>query len=205
MCVIIVATKNKIDEKTIREAFRINDDGAGIAWREGNKVKWIKGLMKVEDLIKELKNVNNFPHIVHCRAATSGGKLKELTHPFPCDGITRNALEGQADAVLFHNGVVHDYEELILRLANILGRKTLNKILEYPSLSDTLVIAEIVGKIGKNFLKLITGKWVYFTPTELTFYGSFIKKNGFYYSNLIGLPSNEIDWLTRWKYDNFLK
>jgi glucosamine 6-phosphate synthetase-like amidotransferase/phosphosugar isomerase protein len=202
MCIIIVAMKNKVDEKTVREAFRVNSDGAGIAWREKNKIRWIKGLMDVEDLIKELKSINNFPHILHCRSATSGGRSKELTHPFPCDGITKNTVIGEAKAVLFHNGVVHNYEELLWKCANILGRKTLNRILEYPSLSDTLVVAEIVGKLGKNFLKLLSGRWVYFTQTELTFYGTFIKKDGFYYSSLV---ESSIDWLRRWKYDELLK
>lgn len=109
MCLLIVANKEWPRQEILEAAQTQNSDGIGIAWKEGKKVHWKKGL-KLEEL-DQYKDVG-YPTLIHFRAASAGmgGNNPQLCHPFP---ITRTAsldLEGTTTAVLAHNGNWHKWE-----------------------------------------------------------------------------------------------
>lgn len=185
MCVIIgTIGKEKVSDKEIREAWQGNSDGAGIAWRDGSgKIRVEKGFMKLKEFEEAYAKINVFPHVLHFRIGTSGDKCPELTHPFPCDGHTKNSLEFTADEVLFHNGIVSNWKDLLFTLAPALKKGELKRMLAEP-LNDTRVIAYYVERIGKEILGLADGKWLHFDKNNLTTYGQGWEKEGkFFYSN----------------------
>lgn len=90
-----------------------NPDGAGYAFvgKQG-KVKFKKGFMKLEDLLADLEpqreKLKQTYFAIHFRIGTSGKNDEHTTHPFPIstDFGQLRKLEGEEDAVLFHNGVL---------------------------------------------------------------------------------------------------
>lgn len=112
MCVIAFSKKG-VDaptEQQIREMFMANPDGAGYAYEEGNKVKYKKGFMTVDALLKELQPLEQWKNknlAIHFRIGTAGENDEHTCHPFP---ITTNygemrKTEGEGP-VLFHNGII---------------------------------------------------------------------------------------------------
>lgn len=160
MCVIIAIDRDdkKPDIDTLISCENQNGDGGGIAWVEGDKVFWKKGIdaKEIFDIMSEKKA----PIVIHFRIATAGGKSKELCHPFPISANTALALEGQADSVLFHNGHWNYYSETVMEqfqyefYIDKAGRKTKLR-LPYGAWSDSRAMAWLChisnGKFRKFF------------------------------------------------------
>lgn len=102
MCLIIFSPnfqKSRIDPDDLERAFKVNDDGAGMAYiKNGNVItdkpyfKWKHFKKAYEAATENLKG----PLLVHFRLSTSGEKNRENSHPFT---IKRNEL------VMAHNGI----------------------------------------------------------------------------------------------------
>jgi len=127
MCVIIVKPTGKlIPSEVIKRAWQQNPDGMGFAvWNRKWEIK--KGFMRLRDAIRALQphNKKSTKLIVHFRAATHGGRIPSLTHPFPVE-----FAEGRG--WLFHNGVfnIHAVEE---------------------NESDTSAFAKVISKMKPSF------------------------------------------------------
>lgn len=112
MCVIAYSPKGveAPSEEQIRAMFETNSDGAGYAYVKGGKVHYKKGFMCVEDLLKELKPLDQWKEIplaMHFRIGTAGKNDKHTCHPFPLttDFGEMRKTEGEGP-VLFHNGIL---------------------------------------------------------------------------------------------------
>ena len=114
MCVIAFSPKG-VDipsEEQIKQMWQHNPDGAGYAYvnRKG-KVVFKKGFMTLAELMAELEAPERFKNTnfaLHFRIGTSGKNDQATCHPFPisnCFGDLRKT-EGEADSVLFHNGIL---------------------------------------------------------------------------------------------------
>jgi predicted glutamine amidotransferase len=177
MCIIVICENNKPSFKELKLMEQVNTDGAGVAWREENYVTWKKGLnaKEVYELIQKL----NYPYIVHFRLATCGGKSPHLCHPFPVEKDVSLDLEGKTKAVLFHNGVWHDWRNLCLQTV-------IQKNVKFPcgAMSDTRAMAWFVNIHGTSVLNLINEKVVVFTNKKIMRFGEgWIKDDGIIYSN----------------------
>lgn len=114
MCVICFSPKGveAPTEEQITDMFYANPDGAGYAYEEGRTVKYKKGFMCVEDLLNELKPLEQWKNknlALHFRIGTAGENDAHTCHPFPITtsyGEMRKT-EGEG-AVLFHNGIIAD-------------------------------------------------------------------------------------------------
>lgn len=112
MCVIVFSPKGveAPTEEQIRDMYRANPDGAGFAYNGRNgKVKFKKGYMTVESLLKELQPLKRWTNrnlAIHFRIGTSGKNDQHTCHPFKISSRYDDlrALEGEGN-VLFHNGV----------------------------------------------------------------------------------------------------
>lgn len=192
MCVIVICKENFISEEEIIQCHIANPDGIGIAWREKDYVYYKKGFMELDEFLKWYSNFQKkdiFPHIMHFRLATSGGIKRNLTHPFPISFNNLN-LEGKTkEGIIFHNGVISNWENYIPVIANY----CIQKSMKFPKgpFSDTRLAAILVKILGKNILEILNGKWVYFTPQKLKTYGYFISKNGILFSNLTWQKKSE--------------
>ena len=91
-----------------------NPDGAGYAFVGRNgKIFYRKGFMTLDSLLKELENPERFKHTlfaIHFRIGTSGENDVHTCHPFPISTQYEDLrqMEGQEDAILFHNGIIDE-------------------------------------------------------------------------------------------------
>lgn len=114
MCVIAFSPKGTDipTEQQIRQMWQHNPDGAGYAYvNKKGKVVYRKGFMTLRELMKDLEVPERFKNTnfaLHFRIGTSGKNDQATCHPFPVSnnfGDLRKT-SGEADSVLFHNGVL---------------------------------------------------------------------------------------------------
>lgn len=185
MCVIIIADEGKRPStEMVKQAWKKNDHGGGIAWRQtspitGKKeVVWKKGLSleEMEKMCAELP----LPYIAHFRLVSSGSLCDELCHPFEITKENLNRSEGTTeDYVLFHNGTWgFNWSEKVLDIAlrpdNPYG-------LPKGEWSDTRAMSYMIAwskgnqENGHHFMDFIGQKGVAFGPTD---YDVFSGKDG---------------------------
>lgn len=114
-------------------------------------VWWKKGLKDDEEVKKFIKDQNlTFPLVIHFRTASIGGVLPELTHPFPTSGNAPLWLSGYAPEVLFHNGTISQWDDLVLNV----GLKSTEK---FPTgeWSDSRALAWLVQLKGSGILDFV--------------------------------------------------
>lgn len=180
MCVIMVVRDDKLrpTEVMIEKAAEYNDDGIGVAYREGDKenrvVVWHKGLENTDlDEVKKMAKDLPVPYVMHFRAASIGDVCKQLTHPFPIDVKVPLALTGKTKGrVLFQNGTWDDWRKWLLEAI-----VKSNVKLPAGKWSDTRAMAMLSGIYGDWFMELLsdTQKAVVFGPYD---YELFLGKDG---------------------------
>ena len=177
MCVILVCPKDVRPSSSVLYACHdANPLGAGVAWRENGKVRWVKNLGpgKLHTLLKTLEG----EVVIHFRWASVGGVNARLCHPFPVTKRANLSLSGNADTVLFHNGTWHGYVDALLRLEEV--RKS---PLPSSPMSDTRAAALVAHTTGPDVLKKLPGKWVWMNAQETKLYGHWQEWNGMQVSN----------------------
>ncbi len=171
MCVIFVVQGKRPTDEMVEKAWKKNDDGGGIAWREKVKtnagktellVRWDKGIEDVEEMKRYCREAP-LPFIAHFRIASCGGVKQELTHPFPIDENVPEMLKGQTGGyVLFHNGHWAKWGDYSMDMTIHLNKKT-----PKGAWSDSRAMAWAAGNYGNEVLNFIGEKCVIFSPTDL--------------------------------------
>lgn len=106
MCVIAVVDNSNCrpTDDEVAQMWRQNSMGGGVAWQEGGRVHFKKGLllMEMQKFFRDLP----VPFIGHFRISSCGDKgLAALTHPFLIEEGSPLHIEGVTESsVLFHNG-----------------------------------------------------------------------------------------------------
>jgi predicted glutamine amidotransferase len=173
MCVIAVALKRELPIETLRRCEQANAHGAGVAWADGKKVHWVKGITAEQAL--ELVKDKPFPHVYHFRIASVGSVRQSLCHPFPVRLKDLFELSGEEKSVLFHNGTVQNWKYL----SKVAGVKV------GDDFSDSSAMAKIVALRGPDFLNETPGKWCLMNADgTLDVYGGFEKHDGALFSNM---------------------
>jgi hypothetical protein len=187
VCVIVISNGEKIPRDDLEKMWNANPHGCGFAYIEEQKVKVLKGFMDFEDFVTLYELIPNTPHVVHFRYKTHGSISPSLTHPFPLDKIIPNdVLEFETESAFFHNGAIEYHKSLLYTIFPNLSEEEKEIILEYPDLSDSLVMA-VYLKVVKNldFLKFFSGsRFTIVTPKKIIKYGEFVKEGNFEYSNI---------------------
>lgn len=175
MCVILVAAgKHRPSEEMVEAAWWVNDNGAGIAFREQDRktkrsvVHWIKGIMDQKEIQKLVKEAP-LPLIAHFRISTAGGRLPSLTHPFPFSDDATLDLEGTTtQPVLFHNGHYGYWKEELFKMSSMSGGK-----IQIPPgpWSDTRAMAYMAHKLGPGMLTMFDEKFAIITPETMDIMG----------------------------------
>lgn len=148
MCLIYAVTKKVPPLAHLQHAEKQNDDGGGMAWVEGGKVHFQKG-MEAKDIHIKMKNLQA-PAIIHFRIATDGPVCAELTHPFPISKDCPPVVSGTADMVLAHNGRWTAWRTVLL------GHVRDAKIpLPDGPWSDSRAMAFIAAHWGIGYLQLL--------------------------------------------------
>jgi hypothetical protein len=184
MCVLIYCESRKVSEKEFKNCFDVNSDGFGMAWREGEKIFFKKGMMKLEDAWK-FYNEYKFPngHVLHFRKKSTGSISPELTHPFIVSETSEPLLEGaflvdkKNHGLLFQNGTLKDWENYLMSYMIASGKSIKNE------LSDTRAMAVIISRTGQHLLSHLPGKFLFFDKKYAYIYGDFEKVDGVFFSN----------------------
>ena len=186
MCVILVCPESSArpSREVLEACHQANPHGAGLAWRERKRVRWMKNLDvdDTEALLAELPG----EVVIHFRWASVGGIDADLCHPFPVTATAKTDLFGEADSVLFHNGTWSAYEEALRLL-----RKERGKRIPRGPMSDTRAAAICLHAIGPRLLPKLPGRWVWMSATRTRLYGSWCDFEGMKVSNLWFLPRPE--------------
>lgn len=180
MCVIAICPEGtSLNKEEFKKCFNSNDDGAGFAWSNGEKVMFHKGLMTADKAWKAYRKIYKFNHVAHFRLVSAGKECKELCHPFVISKDSPISLYGEADAVLFHNGTVYGWQSFITTMALIDNK--------YPEgeMSDSRAMAMIYARLGDNIIKNDTGKYVILDKDKVTTYGAFTEHEGRQFSNML--------------------
>ena len=105
MCVILYnPTGVKYNEREIRNGCATNDDGFGIMWLEGGKVKSFRGILSADEIVSTLNEFDGVPNVVHLRFATHGPVVPDLCHPFK---VTPD--DADQTVLMMHNGVLYEH------------------------------------------------------------------------------------------------
>lgn len=189
MCVAIcvpVGVKPPSDDD-LAQCERANRDGGGIAWSEGNTVRWLKGIT-----LKEMRPIldafaGGSPGMfIHFRISTAGGVSDELCHPFPVSRTASTDVAGKAKMVMMHNGTLRNWQETLLQ--------TLRTKLPPGDWSDTRAMAFMAGQYGENMFNLFDEKVATLDHRgNIRRYGGrWTEYAGSYFSNLHWQPKNVV-------------
>jgi len=189
MCVIIIKPANVvINEEKLRNCFKANSDGAGLAVNTENGILLRKGFMTEEEFIKAVRQFVTVeaPAILHCRIATHGAKDAGNTHPFivhkdieklrQTEGLITDHL------IMAHNGV-------FIRTLPAVGETVLSdtqefirKILYDKYVMNGIWTSESVKLLFKEFIG--TNRVALMHPKKgILYFGNFEEEDGILYSN----------------------
>lgn len=169
MCLLIVAEKRP-DRSLLEMGAEQNKDGGGIAWRQGDIVRWTKGFRGskgIDEMMEIIKN-NEPPYIIHFRLATVGLASDELCHPFAVTNRAFNCTDGETGGfILAHNGHWGSWRAMLDKHEEILTRQRVKLQDVSKDWSDTRAMAFIYSIYGDKFLEYINEKVAVMSPTEL--------------------------------------
>lgn len=103
MCIAIWKPAGiKLHEIVYRNSFSRNEDGAGFAWAADGKLNIKKGIMDIEEFVKEVKALEEHEMIIHCRRTSRGPTDEANCHPFTGTSKTYDDFS----FALIHNGTL---------------------------------------------------------------------------------------------------
>lgn len=184
ICQILFSETANPPNEVIKYANKNNSHGFGFAYVKGNKVVWDKGYAEsqLEEKLEYYLSLP-FPKAIHFRLATHGGISSEMCHPFPIKRGVPHALDGEADSVLFHNGIWHSYND---RLRECIFAGTLNPNVMKGGMSDSRAMAVLCQRFGENILDIldIDNQKVLVLRYDTWYrYGNWTKRDGWWASN----------------------
>lgn len=160
MCVILACPEGIFPSKDSLERIEsVNKDGGGIAFKDGKRIKFLKGITGSE-MFPLFKNIQSGPTLIHFRKATQGGSDLELCHPFPVTEKCEYVKEGFAPAVLAHNGTWREGEWKNIMIQAM----DMKKPIPDGKWSDSRAIAWLTALFGIEFLNLLDMKVAYLSP-----------------------------------------
>jgi len=182
MCVILVCPpKVRPAVATLYACHAANPHGAGVAWRENGKIRWVKNLGPGK-LMMKLRELPPGEVVIHFRWASVGGVDARLCHPFPVTPKAPISLSGAAESVLFHNGTWAGFEDALDRLQQA------GVELPRPPISDSRAAALLVNATQPDVLKRLPGKWVWMGAADTKLFGEWQTWGGMRCSNTYFLP-----------------
>lgn len=175
MCVIAFSPKGTDipSKQQIKQMWQHNPDGAGYAYvNKKGKVVYRKGFMTLKELLAELEVPERFKNTsfaLHFRIGTSGKNDQATCHPFPVtnrfDELRKT--EGEADSVLFHNGVLSkggivsplasDTQDFVVAMSPMF--KKFNKSKARDFFIEELIEGSRLLVLYKNNAFKMFGKW----------------------------------------------
>ena len=193
MCVIVFGKDVKPKDGVLEACEDANGDGNGVAWTDGRRVFWEKGI-KLDVLEKRVAEAPSW-WVAHFRISTAGGKPPQLCHPFPLTPDSSIELSGETREVLFHNGHHSRWQEQIVEtfVAKSRGRVKLPP----GPWSDSRALAWLCSFGGRGMLRFAQGKFALLSPRGIrtfpdhTVSSDWTQRDGLWFSNM--------NWVGRYK------
>lgn len=145
MCIAIVKTKDgKITDTYLRNCFKNNSDGAGLAYSHDGQLYYVKGIFNIDTFVKEVRKAEELADgamLIHCRISTSGLVDKDNCHPHVVNGKT----------VMIHNGILDiDVPKDSKKSDTVLFVEQLLSPLPEDFMNNQAIIDLITYTIGKS-------------------------------------------------------
>lgn len=180
MCVILIASTQRVKRDEMEDAAAIHNDGAGIAWLDpkGRGWRYFKGTSKnAYEKVAKLAAVVQLPYMLHYRMASSGGISPKLAQPFPVSDSLKGTAGFMASGIA-HNGHWARGATMADTMSELDGKPW----------SDTRCIAAMMAhRHPKKWDKVIgkaAGKIVLMDKDgDMTLYGDFETEDGIARSN----------------------
>jgi len=156
MCVILACEDKFPTSELLKSCEVTNPHGAGIAWNDSNGNQHYRKGIDSDEIISMIESgLVKLPCIVHFRIAsvgTSDGlEGKKLCHPFPINDKVELDLQGHIasdkDGLLFHNGTVSNYEDIVKETVLSSGKRMLKGVI-----SDSRIMAFSAAQYGHEFI-----------------------------------------------------
>lgn len=223
MCIAILKTKNGvITDEELRNSFKNNSDGAGIAYTSNNELRIVKGIFDVETFIKTVRQAEKLADnniLIHCRIGTSGKKNKNNTHPFVINNNTCLIHNGILDVDVPKGSDINDTQIFIKKFMKGIANDTIMKNQTYHS-----ILKEMIGSNNKFVIlnnkgeyKIINedaGHWkdgvwfsnsTYQTYKYTSFFGNYSYQKQFdYYNKYYDEYDDCEDYYYTGKYNKFI-
>ena len=162
MCLLIKLDGAWPSDEILRAGVAQNKDGIGIAFPDGDKVQYFKGITFEQLMTFKEKGVTK--GLIHFRMTSSGPTIPQLCHPFPISKRTGLKLEGRVEQVLAHNGHWGKWEDFVW---DNLKHAPMPK----GAMSDTRAMAWLTGIHGMGFLRILNEKVLVVTPDYIYQFG----------------------------------
>lgn len=169
MCVaIVVEHKDGIPARYLHMMEVENPHGAGVAWADGDVLRFKKGLTWRD--VRELQDELPRPFLLHFRWATHGPSVRRLAHPFVLGPRAfSRSLTGSCKALLIHNGIWNRYDKHLPPGIADDGTISDTQVAAYVAGTDEDILDDVdwataVGRAGGNGRMDITlrGRWMDF-------------------------------------------
>ena len=138
MCGIVGYVGSKISIKTailqLKKLEYRGYDSSGVAYNQDNKIKTIKKVGQIDNLLGAVNNQSSNIMICHTRWATHGEVNQTNAHP---------QISYNNKYAVVHNGIIENYKEL----KNIIGPE------KFISQTDTEVVANWLGQSNKKTIE----------------------------------------------------
>lgn len=164
MCLIVWAESARPEPKYLMNAVKQHPHGVGVAWKEEGRLRFKKDF--THDEMLEFAATMPLGYIMHFRKASVGGLDANLIHPFIVSKTSPIMSEGDATALLFHNGHWPNWNNVIL------NHLTRHNILPKGVWSDTRAIAYLTAFHGVELLKMLPGKFIVATRKRISIWGA---------------------------------
>lgn len=196
MCVAAVIF-NPVPMADLKDMEDSNPHGAGVAWEQDGEIRFIKGLDAADIFQLQEDKVLKYPYLLHFRWATHGGKIPQLTHPFPLGPrALMGELHGGCQSLLIHNGTWNSYMHNVERFVGESGNYEIPEEI-INEMSDT-AIAAYMAYYDEDILDDIA--WATALAEmrggsmEIVTRGTWYDHEGNWYSNL--------HWKNTWSYSS---
>jgi hypothetical protein len=179
MCIIAICETRALNKNEFNNCWDSNSHGMGYAHWNGKQIVSTKGHMKKKEAWDIYQTVA-LPHVVHFRIRSAGEVVEELTHPFLIEHASREFGEySGVTPVLFHNGTVSDWRELVIMAA------MQTKVFPEGAMSDSRAMAIAMSVAGERILEFFSGmKWVVVEKDSFRKYGQWVEgEDGLLFSN----------------------
>lgn len=186
MCVIAIYEGIHAPKITdIKDMINANPDGVGVAWNDGERVHFRKGLETAEQVMDIYEAIKDeaLGFVVHCRIATSGGVSPNKCHPFPVtihnQFLNITTYDGRTPCAI-HNGVFDIDVEDGLNDTQTLIKKVIAPVYR----------ADVKGfERGRysEVVKMATkgSRFVIMYPSHIEIFGRWNERDGVLFSNLL--------------------